>query len=56
MGEYMSKQLNQRSHKELPTRCLHHSLKVLFLKLLDAFRFGFSILFQATKFVHILII
>lgn len=61
MIEYLSKttQVHKTlysSDQQLPTWRLHHSLQVLLLKLLDALRFGFAVLLQAAKFVHILII
>lgn len=38
------------------TWCLHHSLHVLLLQLLDALSFSLAILLQAADFVHILIV
>lgn len=38
------------------TWCLHYSLHVLLLELLNAFAFGFAVLLQGADLMHILIV
>ena len=38
------------------TWCLHHSLHVLLLQLLNALRLGLTVLLQVSHFVHILVV
>lgn len=39
-----------------PTWCLHYSLHVLLLELLNALAFGFGVLLQGADLMHILIV
>lgn len=39
-----------------PTWCLHHSLHVLLLQLLNALRLGLAVLLQGADLVHILVV